>query len=513
MGDAASGGGQAAAGGGAVLTPTAVVQRLDTIQHWSDPDLAATYPQLEPMVAAGQVNVLHALKQTGAIGQLDATEATTLDIVALLFDYILDDPAVPDPIKALLGRLQIPMLKVATLDKSVFSRKTHPARRLLDTMAGAAIGWSEGSAGGEALYRTIEHTVQRVLEEFDTDIALFEDLLDEFQAFLDRDTAEADARANRAANSLKTRERIVHAKFEVDAALKVVFRGRQVRAFVKDFVLDYWRQLMIVTFIEHGRDSETFAAQLELAERLVASVQPAASADERKQLTALLPALIGGLKKGMAELEMPPAKASEFLAMLASVHVVSVKSDTQASLAERRLADRQMETVDGDEIFDVTGAPEATDDETARAQAEDEFVKAQLARLFEKNEVEAEDLDIDFGALATEADATADDSGVDDFDGISEAAAELVMALDLGDWVEFTRGDGSTLRARFTFISPTTGAYLFTDRDGHRALDTTFEALATTFGDGTARKVASSDDPLFDRAIGDLVERFSEVAA
>jgi len=498
-----------------MLSPTAVVQRLDAIQHWSDPDLAATHPQLEGMISTGQVNVLHALKESGAIGQMNETDTTTLDIVALLFDYILGDPALPAPIKALLGRLQIPMLKVATLDKSLFSKKAHPARRLLDVMAGASIGWSEGSASGEALYAKVEETVTRILEEFDTDLSLFETLREDFEAFLEKDTAAADARASHAANSLKTRERIVHAKFEVDGALKEVFKGRQVRGFVKDFVLDYWRQLLIVTFIEQGRDSEAFTDQIALADRLVDSVQPAGSAEERKQLTASLPKLISGLKKGMAALEMPPAKASEFLAMLASVHVVSVKTDAQASLAERRLADHQMATFDGDAIFDVTGETAAdVPAEAERLKAEDEFVKAQLARLFDKEAIASEDLDIDFGALEPEpADPAAADATAEDFGGVSPAAAELVMELDLGDWVEFAQDDGSTLRARFTFISPTTGAYLFTDRDGHRALDTTFEALAAVFEDGSARRVAGSDDPLFDRAIGDLVERFSEVAA
>ena len=38
-------------------------------------------------------------------------------------------------VEALLGRLQIPTLKVALLDKSFFSSKSHPARRLLDDVA------------------------------------------------------------------------------------------------------------------------------------------------------------------------------------------------------------------------------------------------------------------------------------------------------------------------------------------------------------------------------------------
>jgi len=53
-------------------------------------------------------------------------DAMTLDIVAMLFDYILDDRNIPDAMKALIGRLQIPVLKVAMLDKTFFSQKNAP---------------------------------------------------------------------------------------------------------------------------------------------------------------------------------------------------------------------------------------------------------------------------------------------------------------------------------------------------------------------------------------------------
>ncbi|MGR9093211.1 MAG: DUF1631 family protein, partial [Gammaproteobacteria bacterium] len=55
-------------------------------------------------IAAGNVNILRTIRETGAIGQVNQTESLTLDIVSILFDYILDDPAIPDAMKALVGR-------------------------------------------------------------------------------------------------------------------------------------------------------------------------------------------------------------------------------------------------------------------------------------------------------------------------------------------------------------------------------------------------------------------------
>ena len=87
------------------------------------------------------------------------------------------------------------------------------------------------------------------------------------------------------------------------------------------------------------------------------------------------------------------------------------------------------------------------------------------------------------------------------------AFVNQVTELDLGDWVEFDNDDGSTMRARFTWISPATGRYLFTTRQGQKALDTTLTGLADQFARGVAHRVETKPDPIFDRAIGDLMDK------
>src|SRR3546814_4455044 len=59
------------------------------------------------------------------VGEIDDD---VINLVSMLFEFILDDRTLPDSLKALIGRLQIPLLKVAVLDKTFFSRGSHPAR-------------------------------------------------------------------------------------------------------------------------------------------------------------------------------------------------------------------------------------------------------------------------------------------------------------------------------------------------------------------------------------------------
>ena len=88
-------------------------------------------------------SLLRTLKESDAIAAESKADELLIDIVALMFDFILDDPNIAAPIRSLVGRLQIPMLKVAILDKDFFNKKNHPARKLLESISSASLGWSE----------------------------------------------------------------------------------------------------------------------------------------------------------------------------------------------------------------------------------------------------------------------------------------------------------------------------------------------------------------------------------
>ncbi len=89
------------------------------------------------------VEDLH-MREDGELNRtLGDADNDTIDVISMLFEFILDDSTLPDAMKALLSRLQIPMLKVAIIDKTFFSTKGHPARHLLNNMAQAAIGWND----------------------------------------------------------------------------------------------------------------------------------------------------------------------------------------------------------------------------------------------------------------------------------------------------------------------------------------------------------------------------------
>jgi hypothetical protein len=153
-----------------------IMVSLDALQR-TVPAQAATAPL---------ANVLHDFRSSDTGQSLGYLDAVTVDIVATLFDFIFDDAAVADPIKAVVARLQIPLLKVAMLDKTFFSSKAHPARKLLDGISRAAVRCGPQAGHEDPLYARIASIVDRLQNEFVQDTSLFDTLCAELDEFLGR---------------------------------------------------------------------------------------------------------------------------------------------------------------------------------------------------------------------------------------------------------------------------------------------------------------------------------------
>lgn len=483
---------------------------------WNTPQLVAKLTDLQRSgYGAGDatgtgnpsdLNHLHALRGDILVGAMNQTDSTTLAIVAILFDYFFNDRAIADAFKAVIGRLQIPVLKVALLDKELFSRKTHPARQLLDALAEAAIGCSEsGAQARDALFVEVERIVAKICRDFDDDITVFATALAEFQAFVEQARRAATERADRSAKSLHLKERLVLARLAADDTLKPHLDAPEVREFVKQFVLDYWRQLMVLSYVEHGANSEPWRQQLQTVIDLVQSLREPNTPEERRAMRDGLRDLLKRLRAGMAALNMPPQEASKFLSMLASVHVVAVKRAEETRIAEA--APKHIEKVK--ETTEATAT--ARQDEVS--SNDEAFIKEGLKRLFERDGLALDEIDIDLTAAPAETDSAIAPAPAPA--PAEEPAPDLdasVKDLDLGDWIEFRNALGTDVRGRFTWISPSSGRLLFTTREGARALDTTLPELAEGVRQGRIKIIKAEPDPIFDRAISALVDKMDSRA-
>ena len=452
------------------------VQTLTQLQQGNSELVAGGIGNLSNMdVMSGSVNVIRNIQSSGMVGNVGTADSMIIDVVAMLFDYILDDANVPPAMKALIGRLQIPMLKVGMLDKSFFSRKAHPARKLLNKLAEAAVGWN--GEHDQALYKKVESVVQRVLVEFENDVSLFGALLEDFEDFLTKEQQKAEHLEAQSARMVQGKERLRATKQRVRIEVERRCKG-SVPKFVRQFLVSYWQNLLLVTAIKEGDESISWKRNLTTMDNLVWSLQPKTTTMERDRLVKLLPSLLRLLREGMALVSMREEDFESFLEQLADAHaaiVNTVSSETEVS---------ELAVVD-DPLAEV----ESIDVEPVHEDAI--LTTATIHRLVATGDIDVEEVTLADDAAAEQA--VADDEFV-----------ERVRALRQGMWVEFSQEDGNALRAKLTWVSPVTGAYLFTNRQGLKACDKTLQGLATELRRGSARVL--DDAPLFDRAVSSVID-------
>jgi hypothetical protein len=427
-----------------------VMVSLDNLQH-------ALPPPSEMSIMVPSTNVLREFRGSEVGQKLDHLDAVTVDIVATLFDFIFDDKSVSDPIKALVGRLQIPVLKVAMLDKTFFSTKQHPARRLLDSLSRAAARCGPEAGHEDPLYAHIAAIVDRVQNEFKQDAGLFDVLCGELNDFLEKQESDADAQALKAAPLVAEQERRELAAVAADAVLAAWLTSPLPGA-VADLLTTEWRTLLVRQYMRD--DSEGWEAAVSTAADLVASVEPVSDAAGRKGLAARLPTLVKRIHDGLDQAGVTMERRVSLLDCLFSLHAAVLRG----------------------------AAPPAA---TVWSQPEAPAGPAIVAESIEAD-----------GAVVQRM-SLVDSANVPVLEDDSDAQRR-VDELQRGDWVEFPGGDTGPVRYRLSWVSPERGILLFTNPHSPRAVSVAPAALAMQLERGEASIVPV--EPIFERAVTRALE-------
>ena len=486
-------------------------------ENLPNPRLVSTLSQLQLQVfgrAANNVageelpfapsNAVREIKSSGVANGSSQVDAMTIDIVAMLFDYVFADKGIPDSIKALLARLQIPVLKVAILDKSFFSRKNHPTRRLLDALADASVCFADNATHSDPLYKKIQEIVECIQTEFDTDIQLFSQVLAGFEQFL-------SARATADAQVVEQSARVLHERERHELARMVANDETGRRASVTDvpppvhaMLIGPWTRVLERVYLREGGRNSRFVAALETADNLIWSVAPKTDAEQRKRLVRLLPALLQQLQEGLQIAAVEATDCERFFSSLVDCHAAAVRAGLRGESASALLSAAQASA----EIAPLFAKLIA--EETAQKLAMEKAAAARsgLARIqFTDKGVEIEEVAAAKVGSEPMPKMSAGGDGSSSGNNMAIAHDSPGLALKRGTWVEFVRSSGKKIRVKLSWISPLQGIYLFTNPSASGALSVTPEALESQFRRGDARIIEESS--LVDRAVDNMVHSLS----
>ena len=308
-------------------------------------------------IPQGMHNVLRDLQESPLGQKANQLESMTIEMVAMLFDFIFETRDLPDGIKALLARLQIPVLKAAMLDGAFFAKKSHPSRLLVNELAQAGLGWSPVMGQDDPLYRTIDGIVHQILDNFSDDLSIWEDLRVELEKFLAEEEKAAEANIQSTAEEINQRDRQQISQVVAKSEIERRIENYPVPNFLANFLRQKWEGTLTHVHLHDGEESEAWNSGVTTLEDLVWSVQPKKTPEDRRHLVALLPSLLKRLSAGMHSQGWPPEEREGFMANLVEAHAASVKPSLAsqrsptAAVAEAAMAQAEMAKAAGDETL------------------------------------------------------------------------------------------------------------------------------------------------------------------
>jgi hypothetical protein len=427
-----------------------LLDALNRMQQQSASDLAQRLhsPQRVDGLKADLQQQLQTHAQRPEPHKLSDQEADVVDLVGMLFDFILDDENLPDSCKTTLSHLHTPYLKIALQDKALFTQHHHPARRLLNALgqAGALYG-VEGDERG--LLAKMRWVVERVIQDFTGELQLFDELLDEFNEFVATLKHKVELRERRAVEAAKGRDKLLGARQRAVEVIANCLNDRDPPSIIRNFLELTWTDVLVFVALRHDKQSSEWQRTCEVAEQLAWSGTPLDEAG-LERLQALRVTLLEGLRQG--------------LQLLGGYHEDGI----------RRL------------LQDLVACQHAV-------QGKQPQLAAKLNPSLPPSP---------FGAMLGEDVALAVQTPK--LSAGAQTRIKQLEQLEFGTWFEF--GTGTQARAvKLSWFSPTTQNYMFVDSGGQRVAIKPIALLANEMEQGLARIIpAEQSTPLMDRALSTI---------
>jgi hypothetical protein len=296
--------------------------------------------ELPPQAALDEIKARNqAFKQVLKQAADTPAERATIEIVALLFQSILQEERIPASVRVWFARLQMPVLRVAISEPDFFAAADHPARDLIDRMGACVMGFNTSSAtvagGGEALEREIKRIVQVVEAYPDTGRRVFQTVLTEFEKFLSHyfeNENQASVRGVSLAQQVEQRETLA---IQYTIELRKMLNEVPVQDGVRDFLFQIWADVLAVTAVRSGAQSEITRQMKRAAADLIWSASAKVSREERAEVIRRLPPLLKTLRDGMGHAGLSATKQDEQIRALNNALAAAFTAKTAAIPRER----------------------------------------------------------------------------------------------------------------------------------------------------------------------------------
>lgn len=241
----------------------------------------------------------------------DLSQQMVLDMVALLFDGLFTDSAVPVSARLQIARLQIPFLRLALRDRAVLARRSHLGRRFFDQLIAVTRGWQEPPTAPqqELLGALIDSVGEACMDDHRAFAAAAERGLADLRTLsLPSPDPAQTAQSHRKALAARVEKELAERRHQV---------GRLPDP-VDAFLRSHWKQYLVDCLERHGADASPWQQALATLDALLWSLGPKEGSAQQR-LAELRPRMLRRLRQGMDQVGVSMFEQEAFLDTLDAI--------------------------------------------------------------------------------------------------------------------------------------------------------------------------------------------------
>ncbi|SOB77721.1 diguanylate cyclase/phosphodiesterase [Marinobacter sp. LV10R510-11A] len=228
----------------------------------------------------------------GGVKKLDEEQQDTLDVVDRFFHSVTESPKLSEYAQERMRQLEVPVLKVVMRDPAFFDDKNSPVRGVMNRLAQLGV---KGGRLNPVVQRRIDELIQRIVAEFEQDTGVFEQTVQELDGLIDRQNLAYRRNVERVTAAAEGAQKVAESKTAVIDVLSTKLAGRNIPKAVLSLLDGGWRDLLSLTWIRQGADSQIWQDYLAVVDSLLAF-----SADRDNPVN--LPELLRVIQDGLASI-------------------------------------------------------------------------------------------------------------------------------------------------------------------------------------------------------------------
>lgn len=207
-------------------------------------------------------------QQRGGAAGLSREDSDTFELLGLLYAAIKRELREDAPSKALLEKLQLPLLRLALQDRAFFFRSQHPARQLLNSVVEPGARWSPPDEADPQLQQQLNNVVEHVVEKYQGDAAVFDTANQSLQQHLHKMARRSEVSERRHVEAARGKEKLEMAQRHALEVIEAAMLDQEVPRFLQTLLLQAWADVLTLVLLRHGEQSAQWR-QHELATRQI----------------------------------------------------------------------------------------------------------------------------------------------------------------------------------------------------------------------------------------------------